>query len=90
MISTTISKSSKKKGKRNSPRFWIQLGHTSSWWDNFCANQKVSEEWKKNFLMPQENFEKLCTKLRLYIQKKQSISRSNFRGAKSGHNIILP
>ena len=24
----------------------------SSWWDNFCTGQKVSEEWKKNFCMP--------------------------------------
>ena len=40
-----------------------------SWWDNFCTGWKVSEEWKENLHMPQENFEKLCTKLRPYIQK---------------------
>ena len=34
----------KKKGKRNSQRFWIQPRQTSSWWDKFCAGQKVSEE----------------------------------------------
>ena len=62
--SPTISKSSKNKGKRNSSTFW-----TSSWWDNFCAIQKVSEEWKENFCMSQEIFKKLCTKLRPYIQK---------------------
>ena len=42
----------------------MQLGQASSWWDNFCANQKVSEEWKENFHMPQESFEKFCTNLR--------------------------
>ena len=41
--SSTISKSFRKKGKRNSSRFWIRLGHTSSWWDNFYPDQKVSE-----------------------------------------------
>ena len=56
-------------GKRKSLRFWIRTGPTSSWWDNFCAGQKVSEEWKENFHIPQENFEKLCTKRRPYIQK---------------------
>ena len=35
IFSSTISKSSKKKGKRNSPRFWIRPAQTSSWWDNF-------------------------------------------------------
>ena len=38
IISSAISKSSKKKGKRNSPRFRIQSGQTSSCWDNFCAD----------------------------------------------------
>ena len=39
-------KSSKKKGKRNFPRLWIQSVWISSWWDYFCAGQKVSERWK--------------------------------------------
>ena len=69
IISSTISKSSKKKCKRNSPRFQIQPGQTSPWLDNFCADQKVSEEWKENFLMLLENSEKSCTKLKLYSQK---------------------
>ena len=72
IISSTISKSSKKKAKRNSPRFWIRPGQTRSWWDNFCAGQKVSEEWKENFRMSQESFEKLCTVLRPYIQKNKT------------------
>ena len=38
-IPSTISKSIKKKAKRNSPRFWIRPGQTSSWWDNFCTGQ---------------------------------------------------
>ena len=57
MISSNISKSSIKKSKRNSPNFWIRPGQTSSWWDNFCASQKVSEKWKENFRMSQESFE---------------------------------
>ena len=43
IISSTISKSPKKKGKRNSSRLLIRPGQTDSWWDNFCAGQKVSE-----------------------------------------------
>ena len=31
--------------------------------------QKVSEEWKENFRMPQGSFEKLCTKLKPYKKK---------------------
>ena len=72
IISSTISKSSKKKAKRNSPRFRTGPGQTSSWWDDFCAAQKVSEEWKENFRMSQESFEKLCTELRPYIQKNKT------------------
>ena len=71
-ISSTVSKSSTKKTKRNSPRLWIRPGQTSSWWDNFCAGQKVSEEWKENFCTSQESFEKLCTELRPYIQKNKT------------------
>ena len=67
IVSSNISKSSKKKGKRNSPRFWIRPEQTGSWWDNFCAGQKVSEEWKEMLCISQENFEKLCTELRPYI-----------------------
>ena len=71
IILSPISKSSKKKkGKQNSSRFFIRLGQNSSQQDNFCACHKVSEEWKEYFHMPQESFEKLCTMLRPYIQKK--------------------
>ena len=70
--SSTISKTSTKKAKRNSLRFWIRPGQTSSWWDNFCAGQKVSEEWKENLRMSQESFEKLCTGLRPCIQKNKN------------------
>ena len=72
IISSTVSKSSTMKAKRNSPRFWIRPGQTSSWWDNFWAGQKVSEEWKENFCTSQESFEKLCTELRPYIQKNKT------------------
>ena len=34
-----------------------------SWCDNFCADQKGSEKWKKKFRISQESFEKLCTDL---------------------------
>ena len=61
-----------KKGKRNSPRFWIRPGQTSSCWDNFYTSQKVSEEWKENFRMSQESFEKLWTGLKPYIQKNKT------------------
>ena len=58
-----------KKGKRNSQAVWVRPWQTSSWWDSFCAGQKVSKEWKEYFLIPQEIFEKLCTMLRPSIQK---------------------
>ena len=71
ITSSTISKSFIKKSKRKSPRFWIRTGQISSWWDNFCAGQKFSKEWKENFCMPKKSYEKLCTKLRPYIQKNE-------------------
>ena len=43
IISSTISKFSKEKGKRNCPIFWIRPGHTSSCWDKSLRN------WKKTF-----------------------------------------
>ena len=83
-----ILKFSKKEGKRNSPRFWIWPEQTSSSWNNFFAGQKVSEEWKENFRISQESFEKLYTDLRPY-QKQNHILRSNFSGETSGRNITL-
>ena len=54
LISSTILKSSNlKKGKGNFLRFWIRPGQT-----NFCTGWKVSKEWKENFRIPQESFEK--------------------------------
>ena len=61
-ISSIISKSSKKKGKINSLRFWIRPAQISPWWDNFLRRSE-------RLRTPQESFEKLCTKLRPYIQK---------------------
>ena len=72
IISSNIIKSSKRKDNINSPRFWIRPGPTSLWWDNFFPCQKFFEEWKENFGMPQESFEKLCTELRPYIQKNKT------------------
>ena len=31
-------------------RFWIRLGRTSAWWDNFVSQTDVPEEWKENLL----------------------------------------
>ena len=47
----------------------FELDRLKSWWYNYCAGQKGSEECKENFRMPQESFEKLYTKLRPYIPK---------------------
>ena len=55
IISSNILKSSKKKGKRNSPRFCTGPRQTSSRC-NFFASQKFSEEWKENFRMSSKKF----------------------------------
>ena len=92
IISSNILNFSKKKDGRSSPRRWICPGQTSSWWDTFCAGQRVSEEWKENFHTFQESFEKLCPELRLYIQENKTRFWDLISVEKqtSGHNIILP
>ena len=69
IISSTFSKSSKRRVNDIPWDFRFDLDRLAPWWDNFCAGQKVSEEWKENFHMPQESFDKLCAKPRPYIQQ---------------------
>ena len=49
---------------------------TTTWWDNFLAGVVVEEEWKENFRMCRGNFINLCTELREYIQKEETIMRA--------------
>ena len=72
IISSNTLKSSKKKGKRNPSRFIFDLDRLAHHGEIFCAGLKVSGEWKENFRMSQESFEKLCTELKPYIQKNKT------------------
>ena len=45
------NKKRSRKKQRNNPMFWVRLGRTSIWWDNFCEQVVVDSEWKVNFRM---------------------------------------
>lgn len=65
-------------------RYYERPGKTSSWWDNFCNDLKLSEEWKKNDRMFKERFLKRHNELRTYT--KENVARlrkttSNCRNA---------
>ena len=57
-------------------RFWVRPGRTSTWWDNFVAEEEVTpEEWRENFRMSRNTFLILCEELRPFIQKKATNMR---------------
>ena len=58
----------KNKMKRNTYRRWFRPGQMSMWWNNFCSDMKVSEEWRNNFWMSQDSFKKVCNELQPYVQ----------------------
>ena len=58
---------------RRPRRFWFRPGRTTSWWDNFVAGVVVEEEWKENFRMCKSNVLNLCSELREYIQREETI-----------------
>ena len=62
--------------KKRQRRFWVRLGRTQDWWDNFIREVAVPEEWKENFRMSRGSFMKLCDKLRPHIQKRTTNMRS--------------
>ena len=34
------------RGRVCKPRFWIRLGRTRTWWDNFVDDVVIPEEWR--------------------------------------------
>ncbi|XP_060780364.1 putative nuclease HARBI1 [Neoarius graeffei] len=48
-------------------RFWVRLGRSSAWWDNFVDQVVVAEEWYENFRMSRSALihlsERLCLQL---------------------------
>lgn len=57
-------------------RFWVRLGRTSAWWDNFVDQVVTQEEWRKNFRMSQGSVCKFTEERRPYIEGKDTIMRS--------------
>ena len=49
-------------------RFWIRLGRTSAWWDNFVSQTVVPEECWENFRMSRPSLLKLKEEVRPYIR----------------------
>ena len=80
ILSTTAvligHKINKRRKGRKRRRFWVRPGRTSAWWDNFVADVVVHEEWKENFRMSKQSFDKLCNELHPYIEKQQTNMRS--------------
>ena len=53
-------------------RFWLRLGRTSLWWDNFFTGQVLEEDWKENFRMSRKNFFILADLLRPHIEQRDA------------------
>lgn len=56
-------------------RMWVRPGRTSAWWDNIRNGISLPEEYKDNFRMRRESFEKLCEELRPFITRRQTVMR---------------
>ena len=46
---------------------WVNEGRTDQWWQNMITGISPEEDWKKNFRMTRQEFNKLCDELRPYI-----------------------
>ena len=56
-------------------RHWINLGRTSSWWDNLINGETLEEDWKKNLRMTKDDFLRLVDQLRIDIQPDENAVR---------------
>ena len=45
------------------------------WWDNIRGGIACAEEYKENFRMKKENFQKLCDELRPYLERNATVMR---------------
>ncbi|XP_046858179.1 protein ANTAGONIST OF LIKE HETEROCHROMATIN PROTEIN 1-like [Xenia sp. Carnegie-2017] len=70
LTQSSIVRGKKIKSKRKAKGCWVRPGRTSLWWENFLSGAVVGHEWRENFRMSQDNFMKLCNKIRIPLQKK--------------------
>ena len=73
--SSISAKSNKRTDRRYPPRYWARPEQTSSWWDNFSNDLKLSERWKENVHMCKESFLKLLP----YMEKNVAKNVAGFR-----------
>eukprot|EP00112_Aurelia_sp_Birch-Aquarium-sp1_P002200 Seg1236.9 transcript_id=Seg1236.9/GoldUCD/mRNA.D3Y31 product="Protein ALP1-like" protein_id=Seg1236.9/GoldUCD/D3Y31 len=50
-------------------RFWRKDGRCAGWWKNVRDVEIQHEDWRENFRMPKQVFDKLCDILRPHIQR---------------------
>ena len=63
-------------------RFWVKPGRSDKWWQNMIDRKFVSDEWKKNFRMPKEQFMELVDELRPYISPSPNSHRPSITAEK--------
>ena len=70
IFSSSRKANRKAKKEKAHRRFWLRPGRCDSWWLAFKRGLPVPAEWKENFRMSKETFEKLCDDLRPFIARK--------------------
>ena len=63
-------------------RFWVKPGRSDKWWQNMMDRKCVSDEWKKNFRMPKEQFMELVDELGPYISPSPNSPRPSITAEK--------
>ena len=74
-LALLLSRSVSARRRRRRRRFWKRPGRTQGWWQNFVNGTVLPEEWKKNFRMQKNNFERLCAELKPFLQREETNMR---------------
>ena len=70
-------------------RFWVKPGRSDKWWQNMMDGKCVSDEWKKNFRMPKEQFMELVDELRPYISPSPNSPRPSITAEKGNNGNVF-
>ncbi|XP_028405233.1 uncharacterized protein LOC114527736 [Dendronephthya gigantea] len=72
-----VSEKSRRKANRQRRSAWYVKGRTDKWWDNMISGRLPENNWKKNFRMSRQQFEKLVNELNQLIAP--NLTSPNYR-----------
>ena len=58
-----VYEKSRRRANRQRRSTWYVKGRTDKWWDKMISGRLPEDNWKKNFRMPRQQFEKLANEL---------------------------